>query len=138
MNKKINKLFKNPKLFFKDMYLKRSLQLKSLLPVKKNHGNNSFTVITAVYNVEKYLDQYFRSLTKQSLDFVQNITLILVDDGSSDSSAIIIKKWQAKYPNNIHYFYKENGGQASARNLGIQYATGDWLTFIDPDDFKRR
>lgn len=135
MNKKINKLFKNPKLFFKDMYLKRSLQLKSLLPVKKNHGNNSFTVITAVYNVEKYLDQYFRSLTKQSLDFVQNITLILVDDGSSDSSAIIIKKWQAKYPNNIHYFYKENGGQASARNLGIQYATGDWLTFIDPDDF---
>ena len=135
MNKKVKKLLRNPKLFFKDMYAKKSQKFKSLFPNNKKYGTHSFTVITAVYNVEKYLNQYFKSLTKQTLDFEKNITLILVDDGSSDSSAEIIKKWQVKYPKNIYYLYKENGGQASARNLGIQHATGDWLTFIDPDDF---
>lgn len=74
-------------------------------------------------------------MVHQSLDFKKHIQLILVDDGSSDHSAAIIKKWQKKYPNNIHYYYKENGGQASARNLRLQYVKADWVTFIDPDDF---
>ncbi|WP_429087904.1 CDP-glycerol glycerophosphotransferase family protein [Aeromonas allosaccharophila] len=64
----------------------------------------------------------------------KHIQLILVDDGSTDNSADIIKKWQKKYPNNIQYIYKENGGQASARNLGIIHAQNPWVTFIDPDD----
>ncbi|MGS3153308.1 CDP-glycerol glycerophosphotransferase family protein [Aeromonas sanarellii] len=53
---------------------------------------------------------------------------------STDDSATIIKKWQKKYPNNIHYVYKENGGQASARNLGMQHVNTEWVTFTDPDD----
>jgi len=59
----------------------------------------------------------------------------MVDDGSLDNSAQIIKKWQKKYPENISYIKKENGGQASARNLGLKYVTTEWVTFIDPDDF---
>lgn len=94
-----------------------------------------YSVISAVYNVSKYLNDYFNSLVNQSIGLKNNIELILVDDGSIDHSAEIIKKWQQRYPNNIHYYYKENGGQASARNLGLQYAKGKWVTFIDPDDF---
>lgn len=124
MNRKIKKLLRNPKLFVKDMYLKHQQQIKKILPASPKEGHYSYTVITAVYNVEKYLDQYFTSLTKQNLSFIKNITLILVDDGSTDSSADIIKKWQNKYPKNIFYLYKDNGGQASARNFGLEHATG--------------
>jgi len=95
----------------------------------------TYSVISAVYNVAPYLDDYFKSLTKQTLDFEKHIYLILVDDGSTDASAEIIQTWQQKYPDNIHYIKKENGGQSSARNLGIQHLKTPWVTFIDPDDF---
>ena len=134
MNRKFRKLLRDPKLFFRDMYNKRSVQIKKYLPVKYN-GTQQYTVVSAVYNVEKYLNDYFSSLTRQSLNFKKHIQLILVDDGSTDHSAEIIKRWQAKFPQNIHYFYKENGGQASARNLGLQHVETEWVTFIDPDDF---
>lgn len=94
-----------------------------------------YSVISATYNVEKYLDNYFKSLSKQSLDFERHIHLFLVDDGSTDNSAAIIKKWQNRYPKNIHYIKKENGGQSSARNLGLEHVKTKWVTFIDPDDF---
>ncbi|EAH8376766.1 glycosyltransferase, partial [Campylobacter coli] len=75
--------------------------------------------------------------------FKKNIFMILVDDGSTDNSAQIIKKYQKKYPKNIVYLYKENGGQASARNLGLKYMQENdyqipWVTFTDPDDFLDR
>ena len=136
--KKLKKLKNNPKLFFKDMLEKRfnkyEIFLKKFAKKKKN-GYSQYTVVSAVYNVDKYLDDYFESLISQNLNFINNIYLILVDDGSTDNSAQIIKKWQKKYPKNINYIYKENGGQASARNLGLEYVTTDWVTFIDPDDF---
>ncbi|EMS6540566.1 CDP-glycerol glycerophosphotransferase family protein, partial [Campylobacter coli] len=77
------------------------------------------------------------------LDFKKNIFMVLVDDGSTDNSANIIKKYQKKYPKNIVYIYKENGGQASARNLGLKYMQENnyktpWVTFTDPDDFLDR
>lgn len=134
MKRKWSKIQRDPKSFFYDMYVKRFSQLKKYIPVKHS-GNFSYTVVSAVYNVEKYLDEYFDSIVNQSLNFKKHIHIILVDDGSTDNSAQIIKKWQKKYPNNIHYYYKENGGQASARNLGLQYVKTDWVTFIDPDDF---
>lgn len=99
------------------------------IPIKK------YTVVSAVYGVEKYLDDYFRSLVNQTLDFKKYISLVLVDDGSLDNSANIIKKWQKIYPHNITYIKKKNGGQGSARNLGIDYVETKWVTFIDPDDF---
>ena len=134
MNRKLRKLIRDPKLFFVDMYKKRINQIKKYLPIKRT-GKSQYTIVAAVYNVEKYLDDFFSSLTKQRLNFKKHIQIILVDDGSVDKSAEIIQKWQQKFPQNIRYFYKENGGQASARNLGLQYVETDWVTFIDPDDF---
>lgn len=134
MNRKFKKLLRDPKLFFADMYKKRKMALKKYSPIKYQ-GTQQYSVVSAVYNVGKYLDDYFTSLTKQSLDFKKHIHLILVDDGSTDNSATIIKKWQKKYPKNIHYIYKENGGIASARNLGMQHVKTKWVTFIDSDDF---
>ena len=134
MNRKLRKLLRDPKLFFVDMYKKRITQVKRYLPIKRA-GKNQYTVVAAVYNVEKYLDDFFSSLTKQRLYFKKHIQIILVDDGSVDKSAEIIQKWQQKFPQNIRYFYKENGGQASARNLGLQYVETEWVVFTDPDDF---
>lgn len=133
LKRKFNKLINNPKLFFSDMAIKHSNKISHLKP-KKMAGHYQYTIISAVYNVNQYLDDYFNSLVKQRLDFKKHIQLILVDDGSIDNSAEIIKSWQKKYPNNITYIYKENGGQASARNLGLKYAKNPWITFIDPDD----
>ncbi|EAL7816284.1 glycosyltransferase, partial [Campylobacter coli] len=115
---------------------------KKYLP-KKYKGFSQYVIISAVYNVEKYLDDYFKSIIDQRLDFKKNIFMILVDDGSTDNSAQIIKKYQKKYPKNIVYLYKENGGQASARNLGLKYMQENdyqipWVTFTDPDDFLDR
>ena len=134
LDKKLRKLMRDPKLFFTDMYKKRKNQIKKYYPIK-TQGIHQYTVVSAVYNVEKYLDEFFSSLTKQSLNFKNHIQLILVDDGSTDSSAKIIKKWQKKFPHNIQYIYKENGGQASARNLGLEYVQTEWVVFTDPDDY---
>ena len=134
LNRRINKLKRDPKGFLQDSYNKRSDKVRKYIPIKYSSSNN-FTVVSAVYNVESYIEEYFISLINQSLNFKKYIKLILVDDGSTDGSANIIKKWQKKYPNNITYLYKENGGQASARNLGMQYVDTEWVTFIDPDDF---
>lgn len=134
LNRKVKKLIRDPKLFFSDMVKKQKKKINSIQP-KEFNGNYQYTVVSAVYNVGRYLDEYFSSITKQRLDFKKHIHLILVDDGSTDNSAEIIKRWERKYPDNITYIHKENGGQASARNLGIQYVKSDWVTFLDPDDF---
>lgn len=145
-SKKLRKLRTNPKLFFKDAIQKKIFWLnnkyKKYFP-KKYKAFSQYTIISAVYNVEKYLDDYFKSIINQRLDFKKNIFMILVDDGSTDNSAQIIKKYQKKYPKNIVYLYKENGGQASARNLGLKYMQENdyqipWVTFTDPDDFLDR
>lgn len=133
MNKKLRKFIRSPRLFIKDMLIKRQAQKSPA--AKKVTGNQKYSVISATYNVGRYLDKYFESLVNQRLDFKDHLQLILVDDGSTDNSAEVIKKWQKRYPDNIVYIHKENGGQASARNLGIKYAEHEWVTFIDPDDF---
>lgn len=149
LQKKINKLQRDPKLFFKDMFLKKYIPIKSKVKAaapKKKNGYSKYAIVSAVYNVEKYLNDYFNSIINQRLDFKNNIHIICVDDGSSDDSAKIIKHYQKKYPKNITYIYKENGGQASARNLGLKLLQEDpnlkdkftWVTFTDPDDFLDR
>lgn len=132
--RKLNKLKKDLRVFFGDMYLKHKERVRKYVPVKHD-GKSKFTIVSAIYNVEKYLDEFFESIVRQSLNFKNHIQIICVDDGSKDNSAEIIKRWQKKYPNNIHYYYKENGGQGSARNLGLSYVETEWVTFIDPDDF---
>lgn len=142
-DRKLRKLRRDPRLFFADAIRKKAdavtdvaTRTASRLPVsgflKSKHR---YSVVSAVYNVEKYLERYFESMAGQTLRLGKDIELILVDDGSTDGSAEIIRKWQRKYPEGIHYVRKDNGGQASARNVGLGHVTGDWVTFIDPDDF---
>lgn len=118
-------------------------KLFSKFKPKKYRAYSKYAIVSAVYNVEKYLDDYFKSIINQRLDFKNNIFIICVDDGSTDKSASVIKKYQKKYPKNIIYLYKENGGQASARNLGLKYLKENdlgisWVSFTDPDDFLDR
>ncbi len=93
---------------------------------------NKVSVIVPVYNVEKYLNQCLDSLVNQTLD---DIEIIVVNDGSPDDSQKIIDEYQEKYPTLIKSLIKENGGQGSARNLGLEYADGKYVSFIDSDDW---
>ena len=93
-----------------------------------------FSIIMAVYNVEKYLEESVESVINQTMDFKKNVEIILVDDESTDGSAEICKNYVEKYPKNIKYIFKENGGPSSARNEGIKVATGEYYNFLDSDD----
>ena len=93
-----------------------------------------FSIIIAVYNAEKYVKETIDSVINQTLDFKKNTEIILVDDGSKDNSAIICKEYAKKYPDNIKYIYKQNGGTSSARNAGIKVARGKYFNFLDSDD----
>lgn len=90
------------------------------------------SIIVPVYNVEKYLKRCLDSLINQSID---NYEIILVNDGSLDRSQDIIDEYVKKYSKKIKAFRKENGGQASARNFGIANAEGEYLGFVDSDDY---
>ena len=94
----------------------------------------NFSVVMAVYNVEKFLGEAIDSLINQTIGFEDNIQLILIDDGSLDNSREIALSYQKKFPNNIILISKENGGVASARNLGLKNATGKYINFMDSDD----
>ncbi len=94
-----------------------------------------FSIIIAVYNVEEYLNECVDSIIYQTLDFKDNTQLILVDDCSTDDSLNIAYSYQEQYPQNILVLSKENGGQASARNLGLKYALGKYVNFLDSDDY---
>lgn len=93
-----------------------------------------FSVITPIYMVEEYLEKTIESVVKQTIGFEKNIQLILVNDGSPDNSDIICKKYKEKYPENIIYIEKDNGGVSSARNEGFKYAKGKYVNFLDSDD----
>lgn len=93
-----------------------------------------FSIVMAVYNVEDYLVDAIESIINQDIGFEENIQLILVDDGSEDNSKDIALEYWNKFPENIIVLSKENGGQAGARNLGIKYAKGKYLNFLDSDD----
>ena len=93
-----------------------------------------FSVITAVYNVASYLSEAIESILCQDIGFKDSVELILVDDGSTDSSGKICDHYQTLYPDNIKVLHKPNGGAASARNAGIALASGRYLNFLDGDD----
>lgn len=139
INRKLRKLKNTPILFFIDAAKNKYRKVKNFshfrFPKFNKSANKKYTVISAVYNVAPYLDDFIKSIENQRLDFKTNINVILIDDGSPDESNKIIKKWGNKYPENIFYVAKKNGGQSSARNLGLKYISTEWVTFIDPDDF---
>lgn len=90
------------------------------------------SVIVPVYNTEKYLDKCLNSLAKQTL---KDIEILVINDGSPDNSEEIIKKYEKEYPEIIKYYLKPNGGLSDARNYGIEKATGDYIGFVDSDDY---
>ena len=89
------------------------------------------SVIVPVYNVEKYLDRCLRSLAAQTLE---DIEFLFVDDGSTDESAAMLDRFAAEHLN-ARVIHKQNGGVSSARNAGLDLATGDYIGFVDSDDF---
>ena len=89
------------------------------------------SIIVPVYNVEPYLRQCLDSILGQTFT---NFEVLLINDGSPDSSGDICREYVAK-DSRFHYFEKENGGLSDARNYGIERAQGEYLTFIDSDDF---
>jgi glycosyltransferase involved in cell wall biosynthesis len=88
-------------------------------------------VIVPIYNAEKHLRQTLESLVHQTID---SFELILVNDGSNDSSQTIIDEYKAKYPSLIRSYIKENGGIADARNFGLSKVESEYFGFVDSDD----
>lgn len=95
------------------------------------------SVIVPVYNTEKYLRRCMDALVGQTIDH-SIFEIIAVNDGSTDSSLEILNEYKEKYPDIVKVFSKENGGQATARNMGIELASGDYVGFADSDDYVDR
>lgn len=92
----------------------------------------TFSIIVPVYNVEKYLSKCLDSMLNQSF---QDFEIVVVNDGSPDNSQLIIDEYAKKFPEKVKAFIKENGGLSDARNFGIKRALGDYLLFVDSDDY---
>ena len=100
---------------------------------EKEHGVSAtpmISIIVPVYNAEKYLHRCIDSILSQTF---ADFELLLIDDGSKDKSGAICDEYAVK-DNRVRVFHKENGGVSSARNLGLDNACGEWVTFVDSDD----
>ena len=97
----------------------------------KVHTKTLISVIVPVYNASKTLDRCVQSILKQTYS---NIELLLVNDGSDDCSGSICNSYAEK-DKRVRVFHKENGGVSSARNLGLENANGEYVTFCDADDY---
>lgn len=91
----------------------------------------TISIIIPIYNVESYLRKCLDSIMEQSFSCFE---LLLINDGSTDASAQICQEYVEK-DDRIRYFEKENGGVSSARNFGIKHSSGEYITFIDSDDW---
>lgn len=87
------------------------------------------SIVVPIYNIEKYVKRCIESIVDQTYS---NYEVLLIDDGSSDDSGGVCKKY---INDQVKYFYKENGGLSDARNYGVNVATGDYIMFVDGDDF---
>lgn len=96
-----------------------------------SYGNELISIIVPVYNVEQYLEKCVDSIINQKY---KNLEIILVDDGATDSSGKLCDEL-AKIDNRIKVYHKENGGLSDARNYGVERATGDYIGFVDSDDY---
>lgn len=103
--------------------------------VKERHFNNSvdLSFIVPLYNSEKFIEQCVESILSNKTKYSYEI--ILVNDGSTDNTETLMKKYKKKYPKIIKCVTKENGGIASAKNAGLNSANGKYIAFIDHDDY---
>lgn len=91
----------------------------------------NISIIVPVYNVEKYLEKCLESILRQSY---QEYEVIIVDDGSTDGSSVIVEKYSEKYADKICCIYQKNQGLSAARNTGLRKAKGKYILFVDSDD----
>ncbi len=92
------------------------------------------SIIIPIYNVEKHLKKCLDSVLSQTY---RNIEIILIDDGSTDNSGYIADEY-SRHNDNISVIHTNNGGLSRARNIGIKSASGQWISFIDSDDYVSR
>ena len=104
---------------------------KILSQIEQYEKGELISIIVPIYNVENYLRHCLDSIQKQTY---QNFECLLINDGSPDNSADICREYVSK-DSRFRYFEKENGGVSSARNLGIEHSKGQYITFIDSDDW---
>ena len=90
------------------------------------------SVILPIYNVEDYLEETLDCLLNQTI--ISDIEVLMIDDGSTDNSRYIIEKFALDYEN-FHAYHKVNEGQGIARNYGLQFAKGEYVHFLDSDDY---
>lgn len=104
--------------------------------MKNNSKKKQFKVsfVLPVYNTEDYVAETIESIINQDIGFEENCELVIVDDGSTDRSGEICKKYKKKYPNNIQYIKQSNQGVASACNKGLSRVGGEYISFIGSDD----
>ena len=91
------------------------------------------SIIIPIYNAEEYLEECLESVINQEVPF-DEYEIICIDDGSTDNSNSILEKYN-KIIDNLTVFYQNNNGVSSARNKGIKLAKGDYIWFVDADDF---
>ena len=92
--------------------------------------NIKFSVIVTMYNIENYIARCLESIINQTYS---NIEIMVVDDGSSDNSLEVVNRYRNDY--RLKIITKENGGVSTARNVGIANATGEYIMFVDGDDY---
>lgn len=93
------------------------------------------TLIVPCYNVGKTLERFLQSVLKQTYRHIQ---IVFIDDGSTDNTATILKKYQPIFSSakmKMQYIYQKNAGLGSAINTGLKYIEGEYLCWADPDDF---
>lgn len=96
------------------------------------------SVIIPCYNVEQYIEECMDSIVNQSIG-LEHLEIILVDDASGDGTVAKLKSFEQQYPENVILVLCDtNGRQGTARNIGLSYATGDYISFVDSDDYIHR
>jgi glycosyltransferase involved in cell wall biosynthesis len=96
-----------------------------------NEQKQLVSVVIPLYNAEKYIKETIQSILNQTY---KKLEIIVVDDGSKDGSATLVKQLQEQYPTSIRYIYQQNQGVSAARNNGIEHAIGEYVAFLDSDD----
>ena len=97
--------------------------------------NFKFSIIISAYNSELEISKCITSIIKQTLNFRDNVEIILINEGSKDNTDSICRDFALKFPENINYISKKYEGKGDSRNLGIKYAKGEYIHFLEGDDY---
>lgn len=97
-----------------------------------------FSIVISAYNSESGISKCVNSIINQSLSFEKNVEIILINDGSKDNTDTICSEYASSYPNNITYISKKHEGPGLSRNQGLKYSKGEYINFLDGDDYLSR